>query len=315
MKNYNQNLDKFLKIYSQSLLSTGLTRGLDEKTYIQTKLDTDLKNDILDGQKKLVVLTGNAGDGKTAFIQLIESSARNNGSIFQEETDNGCKFDFNGFVFETLYDGSQDFEEISNETLLTSFFKPFEGSKEPDLNIVKIIAINEGKLRDFLLRKREYSWLGKQVHHYLEYDKYQLPDSLAFINLNNRAIVELNNPDSIIDKLLHIFLDKNNDNKFWEPCKQENCEYYERCYIKQNIDTFNDGEVGPIVKERLKELVKILYLKRVKHITMRDIRSLLSYILFNKYTCHQIQEDIDNQTNLLKRYFYNNGFEENEVTE
>lgn len=313
MVNYNPNVDDFLKNYSQSLLSTGLTRGLDEKTYIKTKLDTALKNDILEGNKKLVVLTGNAGDGKTAFIQLIESSARNRGASFYQETDNGCKFSFNEFEFETLYDGSQDFENISNEELLKAFFKPFEGNKEPELNIVKIIAINEGKLRDFVLRKREYSWLGKHVHHYLEFENYHLPQSLAFINLNNRAVVELEKSDSILDKLLEIFLDKNKENKFWEPCKPENCEYSEQCYVKQNVDSFNDGELGPIIRERLKELISLLYLKRIKHITMRDIRSLLSYFLFNKYNCHQIQKDICDEKNLLPKFFYNNGFDENEV--
>ena len=74
--NHNPKVETFLKIYSQSLLSTGLTRGLDESTYIPTKLDTSLKEDVLGGKKKLVVLTGNAGDGKTAFIQLIEAEAK-----------------------------------------------------------------------------------------------------------------------------------------------------------------------------------------------------------------------------------------------
>jgi len=313
MKNHNIHLDEFLMIYSQSLLSTGLTRGLDEKTYIQTKLDTALKNDILEGKKKLVVLTGNAGDGKTAFIQLIETAARNQGAVFKLETDNGCKFIFNGFEFETLYDGSQDFGKKSNEVLLKEFFLQFEGNKEPEAKIVKIIAINEGKLRDFILGKREYAWLGKHVHHYLEYSKYELPDSLAFINLNNRAVVEINNDNSIFDKLLDVFLDKENKNEFWEACKTENCEYADRCYVKQNIDTFNDPDLGPIVKKRLKEIVLVLYLKRVKHITMRDIRSLISFILFNKYTCEHIQRDIDNGKNLLDRFYYNNGFDEEEM--
>ena len=313
MKNYNFNLDDFLKIYSQSLLSTGLTRGLDEKTYIPTKLDTALKNDILEGKKKLVVLTGNAGDGKTAFIQLIETAARNQGAVFLSETDNGCKFTFNGFEFETLYDGSQDFEGNSNEDLLKAFLQPFEGNREPEAQIVKIIAINEGKLRDFVLKKREYSWLGKQVHHYLEFENYRLPEILAFINLNNRAVVELDNSESILDKLLEVFLDKENKNNFWEACSIENCEFAERCYVKQNVDSFNDEVLGPVLRERLKELILVLYLKRVKHITMRDIRSLISYILFNKFTCQQIQRDIESDSNLLKRYYYNNGFDRNEA--
>ena len=50
MKNYNPCLNEFLKIYSQSLLSTGLTRGLDKKTYIETKLYTAFKSDILEGK-------------------------------------------------------------------------------------------------------------------------------------------------------------------------------------------------------------------------------------------------------------------------
>ncbi len=129
--NYNPFVDNFLKIYSQSLLSTGLTRGLDESTYIPTRLDTSLKEDVVTGKKKLVVLTGNAGDGKTAFIQLIEAEAKNKGGQFISTTDNGCKFKYNDFEFETLYDGSQDFEGKTNDQLLKEFFKPFEGNNEP----------------------------------------------------------------------------------------------------------------------------------------------------------------------------------------
>lgn len=311
--NYNPNVDTFLKIYSQSLLSTGLTRGLDESTYIPTRLDTALKDDVLQGKKKLVVLTGNAGDGKTAFIQLIEESAKKNGGNFKTKTDNGCEFTFNGFEFETLYDGSQDFEGKSNDLLLKEFFKAFVGEKEPTAKIVKIIAINEGKLRDFILNKREYSWLGKQVYRYLEYDNYNLPDSLAFINLNNRAIVELNNPNSIFDELLSIFLDEDGAKKTWEPCQEQNCAYANSCYIKYNVDSLRDQKKGAVVKQRLKELILSIYLKKEKHITMRDIRSLISFIIFNKYTCSQLQADIDAGNNLLDRFYYNNAFNKVEM--
>ena len=294
MQNHNPNLDDFLKIYSQSLLSTGLTRGLDEKTYIPTRLDTALKQDVLQGKKKLVVLTGNAGDGKTAFIQLIEGEAKLDGAKFSLETDNGSKFEYSGFDFETLYDGSQDYDGKKNDELLKTFFRPFEGTTEPNGNFVKIIAINEGKLRDFILKKREYVWLGKMVHHYLEFNNYKLPEILAFINLNNRSIVEIDDEGSILDKLLDIILDKNNLKGFWHPCEPGNCEYAEKCYVKRNIDTFNDNDLGPVVRKRFKEIILALYLKKEKHITMRDIRSLISFVLFNKYTCKQLQKDIDN---------------------
>lgn len=313
MTNYNTNVDTFLKIYSQSLLSTGLTRGLDESTYIPTRLDTALKDDVLKGKKKLIVLTGNAGDGKTAFIQLIEESAKKAGCNFKTNTDNGCEFSFNGFEFETLYDGSQDFEGKSNDILLKEFFKAFEGDKEPSAKIVKIIAINEGKLRDFILKKREYAWLGKQVYRYLEFENYNLPDSLAFINLNNRAIVELNNSNSIFDELLSIILDEDGVKKTWEPCQEQNCAYANKCYIKYNVDSLRDKKKSTVVKQRLKELILSIYLKKEKHITMRDIRSLISFIIFNKYTCAQLQVDIDSGENLLNRFYYNNAFNKNEM--
>lgn len=306
--NYNPYIESFLKIYSQSLLSTGLTRGLDEETYISTRLDTALKDDVLNGKKKLVVLTGNAGDGKTAFIQLIEAEAKKNGVKFEIETENGCKFKYNGFDFETLYDGSQDFEGKSNDELLDEFFKEFEGNNENTDNIVKIIAINEGKLRDFILNKNKYNWLGKHVYNYLEPKNYTLPKSLSFINLNNRAIVEIDNATSIFDELLNIIIDSNNKNDTWSSCKPENCDYADKCYIKYNIDTLRDSKKGAAVKNRLKEIVLAIYLKKEKHITMRDIRSLISFILFNKYTCKQLQTSIDNNENLLDRFYYNNAF-------
>jgi hypothetical protein len=314
MKNFNPNIDEFLKIYSQSLVSTGLTRGLDENTYISTKLDTALKSDVLIGKKKLVVLTGNAGDGKTAFIQLIEHQAKKNGAVFISVTDNGCKFKLNEYNFETLYDGSQDFNGKKNDDVLRAFFQPFEGNTEPKTKCVKIIAINEGKLRDFILGmgKREYSWLGKFVHHYLEYENYNLPEILAFINLNNRSIVDVYNSSSILDSLLEVILDRDNIKQFWDPCNSLNCEYSDRCYIKYNIDSFNDVDLGIIVKQRLKEIILAVYLKKEKHITMRDVRSLISFILFNKYTCNQIQSAIDNGDNLLDRFYYNSAFNKEE---
>jgi hypothetical protein len=310
--NFNPFVNNFLKIYSQSLLSTGLTRGLDKSTYIPTRLDTSLKDDVLKGKKMLVVLTGNAGDGKTAFIQLIEAEARNHGGQFSFTSDNGCKFKFNALEFETLYDGSQDFEGKSNDQLLQEFFRPFQGNSEPHLNIVKIIAINEGKLRDYLLSKKEFNWLGKQVHHYLKYDNHKLPDSLSFINLNHRAIVEIDNSNSIFDELISIFLDSDGKNKTWSDCMSNNCEFADRCYIKYNIDSLNDAKKGIVVRKRLKEIILAIYLKKEKHITMRDIRSLISFILFNKYTCSQIQESIKNEENLSDRFYYNNTFNKEE---
>jgi hypothetical protein len=309
MNNCNPNIDKFLKIYSQSMISTGNTRGYDEETYIETLLDKNLIPRIFNPITKLVVLTGNAGDGKTAFIQKIENLAKARSATFKNVTDNGCLFTLNGIEYETLYDGSQDFNTKDNKDVLNDFFEPLEGSKDPTTSCTKIIAINEGKLRDFILNKRKYEWLGHHVYHYFEEAEYTLPESLVFINLNLRTVIDDHSNTSIVDLLLDKFLDKGVDFKgIWDHCKQENCSYADRCYIKYNIDVFNNPENGSEVRKRLKKILLAVHLKQDKHITMRDIRSVLSYILFNKYNCAQIQKDLDDGNPILGRFYYNNIF-------
>src|SRR5437773_1588387 len=151
MKNRNDQVYEFLTNYSQSERGNAGTRDYDPKTYVQTQLDAQLIPRIFNPLTKLVVLTGNAGDGKTAFIKHVEADAKSRGAKFTKQTDNSSQFSLEGVTYQTLYDGSQDFEGTKNDALLASFFWELEGEKPPENKLTKIIAINEGKLRDFIL--------------------------------------------------------------------------------------------------------------------------------------------------------------------
>lgn len=51
------------------------TRGKPQIVYVPTRLDTDLVAALREREPTLVVLSGNAGDGKTAFLaQVIEAA-------------------------------------------------------------------------------------------------------------------------------------------------------------------------------------------------------------------------------------------------
>ena len=218
MKNHNPNLDEFLRFYSQSDTSTGGTRGYDPKTYVETKLDEKLTPAIFDQKTKLVILSGNAGDGKTAYIQRVEAQAKTDGANVTSQNDNGTSFTTGGVSFQTLYDGSQDFEGTKNDDVLGEFFRVFEGDHAPTGKFTKIIAINEGKLRDFIVGKSEYKWLGKQVLHYLNSDSFASHESLIFVNLNSRSVVDTgDSASSILDKLLDRLLDADDKAGFWKP--------------------------------------------------------------------------------------------------
>ena len=313
MKNHNPHLDEFLRFYSQSDTSTGGTRGYDPKTYVETKLDEKLTPAIFNPETKLVILSGNAGDGKTAYIQRVEAQAKADGATVTSQNDNGTSFTMGGGSFQTLYDGSQDFEGTKNDDVLAKFFSEFEGEHAPTGNFTKIIAINEGKLRDFILGKSEYKWLGKQVHQYLSSDGFVPHESLIFVNLNSRSVVNTgDSASSILDKLLDRLLDTEDKAAFWKPCSAENCDFADRCYVKYNVESLRDSKKGPIIRERLKRLLLAVHFRKTRHITMRDLRSILSFVLFNKSTCSQLQADLDGGNSVLDRFYYNAIFDSRE---
>ena len=305
MTTINPHVDAFLTIYSQSERSTGGTRGYDPETYVETKLDHTLIPTILDSKTKLVLLTGNAGDGKTAFIQHVEKIASDQGAHVSQRTDNGCTLSLHGVTYQTLYDGSQDFEGAANDSILGRFFHEMEGNRAPEGEFTKVIAINEGRLRDFILNKPQYRWLGKQIHHYLNDTSFRPHDALVFVNLNLRSVVH-NTEDgtSIVDLLLDKLLEPH----FWEACTNTPCEDVELCPLRYNVANLSDPKRGLEIRRRLKHLLMAVHFRKIRHITMRDLRSILSLIVFGKSPCGQIHGTLRAGTQMILDFYYNAAF-------
>jgi serine/threonine protein kinase len=166
--NTNPFVMHLLTLYSQSQVSNAGTRGLDEvgkATYVQTYLDDKLKPALLNGEFRLVIISGNAGDGKTAFIQQFEAFAESKGAQMQRGA-NGAVFQLKGHTYQSNYDGSQDEGDERNDAVLQKFFGPFAGKDNsgwPE-NQTRLIAINEGRLVDFFLEhEEEFPLLAKQI--------------------------------------------------------------------------------------------------------------------------------------------------------
>ena len=154
---YNPYVTRLLTLHSQARKNNSGTRGLDEiarLTYVETRLDQHLVPAIADGRFRLVVVTGNAGDGKTAFLQRVEDYFRSLGvQVDVLPTTNGARWEHAGLQFRTNYDGSQDEGDLQSDDVLANFLGPFSGSSFSDFRSgqVRLIAINEGRLLDFLL--------------------------------------------------------------------------------------------------------------------------------------------------------------------
>ena len=288
--NFNPFVSHLQAMYSQSPRSNAGTRGLDEigrETYVRTLLDDRLREALLAGEFRLVAVTGNAGDGKTAYIQQIERATELAPTLVKRP--NGSEFRWSGRRFVTNHDGSQDEDDKANDDVLREFFQPFEGddgSGWPD-DETRIIAINEGRLVDFLTEhESRYRRLRAIVQAGLAGAAPE--DGVATVNLNLRSVVAdppgagPGQPDAIFDRLVRRLTAE----KFWAPCA--GCDIRERCYVHHNARTLMDPVAGPKVAERLRAVYAITHLRGQLHITMRDLRSALAFTLAGTRDCDEI---------------------------
>lgn len=284
--NFNPFVSHLLTLYSQSSKTNAGTRGLDEigkLTYIPTLLDTELTPAVLGGEFRLVLISGNAGDGKTAFIQQLEAQASSAETLVRGS--NGRQFVLNGRTFFSNYDGSQDEGDKDNDEVLRDFFGPFAGNNAqrwPNAS-THLIAINEGRLVDFLSsHQQRFPLLARIVREGL--DGSMTRDGIAIINLNLRSVVAdaKGSNSSIFERLLRRMVEP----QFWQACTA--CDVREHCYIHHNARTFMDPVAGPRVIERLKELYTITHLRGRLHITLRDLRSALAFMLVGTRDCDEV---------------------------
>ena len=286
--NYNPYVTRLLTLHSQARRNNGGTRGLDEiarLTYVKTRLDERLAPAIADGRFRLVIVTGNAGDGKTAFLQQVEAFFRGIGSTIEPlATGNGARWTHAGLNFETNYDGSQDEGDTHNDDVLSAFLEPFAGTvlSKAYTSEIRLIAINEGRLLDFLEHSTHavrFIALRHFVLTALE-GKYQ-QDSLLLVNLNLRAVAA-GREQSLVDRQLNAMLRP----ELWEACS--GCSHQGKCPIKHNADTLRDTHSGSATRARIRKLFEVLHLRRRAHVTIRDLRSALSWLLFQDHSCDDI---------------------------
>ena len=312
--NTNPFVSNLLTLYSQSRRSNAGTRGLDvlgEQTYVETALDRKLVPAVLAGEFRLVVISGNAGDGKTAFLQKLETRVQDEGAVMDRTVSNGCRFDLRGRTYQSNYDGSQDEGEKTSDAVLHTFLEPFAGDAAtswPD-DQVKLIAINEGRLVDFLsTNEATFPLLSQVISEGLV--KGKPAHGVAVINLNLRSVVTdplgyEGDPKGGDESILARLVRRMTHERFWEPCQR--CDLRDRCYAFHNVRTLQDETAGPKVTERLKSLYTLTHLRGRLHITLRDLRSALAFMLVGTRDCAEIHElyRIGARDEIVQAFYFN----------
>lgn len=272
-------------LYRNSASGNSDNRGLDsdfaKQTYVPTLLDNALLPDVITSRKRLVFLTGNPGDGKTAFLEKVRDRLKELGAAPRREDRYGWAIQLTGMHYEAIYDGSESRGERSSDDVLLEAFGPFSGAAEPDFDRlpVLLLAINDGRLHEFFSEHRaQCSWLADQIDR-MVFSYGEADERLALVDLKRRALVQLpGKPTSLFRRMLEALVEESR----WAGCAA--CTAQEECPIKFNADSLRD----PQVASRAERLFLIQHWRRNRRATIRDVRSALAYFITGNLCCDDI---------------------------
>ncbi len=295
-------LGDLLSVYPGSPRGNIETRGLDSEfaaaTYVRTELEKELVADIQSGKLRLLILCGNAGDGKTALLQRIgeecgAGTVHSDQRVWSHVTPQGMEFKAN-------LDGSAAWKGRSADDLLDEILLPFLDGvpSEPKTHL---LAINDGRLLQWLTEKREGGTAGTLLDCLASFlsndDGAELPAHLRFISLNHRSLVGGRCGDGqtrgdFINDLITSMIGGSRSAEIWEPCRT--CSSWSRCTAGPTAHLLmnESSPIGSRIRQRIHESLQAVHQRGNVHITARELRGALSYILFGVHFCTELHEMI-----------------------
>lgn len=299
-------LNSLLRIYPGSPHGNIETRGLDSDfalaTYVETSLDQALFESICNRTTRLVLLCGNAGDGKTSLLQHLAEKF----GITRHQSANRIwtATTADGLVLRANLDGSAAWNGRSANELLDEILRPFLNGMPQD-DIAHLLAINDGRLYEWLEnREREFgpSSFSRALRSFLSHDNGdgEPPSHIQFISLNHRSLVGGRTPsgewsDDFLDRLIPRLLGGEQASQIWSPCLK--CEAWDRCNAGPNAHRLladsntQQGQLGQRLRSRLSDAFQAVHQRGQIHITTRELRGVLSYVLFGVNSCEELNNN------------------------
>lgn len=251
---------------------------------ISTKVEEHLKS-IFNEKPQSVILTGNAGDGKTRICRLIYD---------EYSKDKLIEWPVEGIVEVTYKDQVlvivKDLSELK-EDVIVKILKDLQECVQTQHQQKKyyLIAANEGKLTKTLSKYDHLSFIREEILK--RFSSYKENNSdFSIINL-------LDVTSSVyVEKVLEEWNKEDN----WQTC--QSCLKNKSCIIYLN----HQRTAKQNIQQKIVEQYRLLdYLDT--HITMREMLIHISYILTGGYTCKDIQNaDYEKLEEQAKRIYYQN---------
>lgn len=246
-----------------------------EQTYVQTKLDSKLLPEILSGDTKVFLLTGNPGGGKTSFINKLRDDLEQHPTskvIYKSQAE--WQLESKGRKFVAVLDGSASSEDrTANQVVKDALLKAKHHS------FTAIIAINDGRTREFFREVEEqpefFEW-AQIVNDYFELGTDHGAE-LRIIDLKARAYSTFKEK-GILEKTIEKIVEPNK----WETCQECSCKTM--CPIFANRTKLtNERHVHQISK-----LVTLNHLRGTKRPNMRQVRSAIAFLITGDKSCQKI---------------------------
>lgn len=284
----NAWVNEIRSLYRNSEIGNKNNRGLDSdfvrETYVPTALDEHLLPALFERKPKAIFLSGNPGDGKTAFLEKIQQELEQRQANLIRQDPSGWEWELDGHRYRSCYDASEAHGALNADQQLTEKLSGLEGRTQPLTSLTVLVAINDGRLVDYFRKLAEqFAWLAKQLEKAQETSHIENLD-VWVIDLKKRAFVSL--PEAEQKSVFRKVLQRLVASEQWERCEQ--CAAQTICPMRNNAASLRASRIA----QRLEYLFLLSHLRRQRHTTMRDLRSALAYLITGNKSCEQVHEAV-----------------------
>lgn len=286
-----QNLiNPFVNIVKQYDISmSDYTKIFDEYTEeikydVESKINETIIN-IMKNEPKSIIITGNAGDGKTRICRNVYENLT--GKKLEKWNSTGIeKIKVNGKKFRII----KDFSELNDNAIKKELLRLQEAIKKE--NEYYLIAANEGKLTYSLINNEGLEELKDIVNLQLSNRKAEKSNTLHIYNL-------LHTSSSIYAKNI---LQEWNKRENWEICGS--CKQQKKCILYHNHKKLKENDVQVLINRIYRSLDA-----SQTHMTMRELLIQLAYMQIGGLSCVDIHRaDAKELRNQARKVYYENLF-------
>jgi len=273
-------------LFRNSVRGNADNRGLDSEfaraTYVPTALDERLLPAIFDRRPRAVFLRGNPGDGKTAFLERTQQAIKDRGGKQVSHDASGWEWRLGAHTFRACYDASEAHQGQSADEQLRARLAGLQGDGAPRADLTVLVAINDGRLADVLEKfAGDFGWLAGAVARAQAPDADLEAGGAWLVDLKRRASVALApaaESRSVMRRSLAALLAPDR----WQVC--DDCAARQRCPIRRNALALGDEGAAA----RVEHLLLLAHLRGQRHVTMRDLRSGLAYLITGDLGCDDV---------------------------